>query len=171
MMKPFLQIGQVVGTHGIRGELRVQPWCDSPAQFCKLRTLYLEEGKTPVKVNSARVHKNLVILSLEGVESIEQGDLLRNRVLWVRREDISLEPGKFFIQDLIGLSVKNADTGAYYGTLTDVISTGRTDVYEVTGEDKVAHLFPAIKNIVVKTDPEQGEMLIRPIGGIFDDAD
>lgn len=170
-MKPFLQIGQIVGTHGIRGELRVQPWCDSPAFLCKFRTLYFEEGKTPVRVRGARVQKNLAVLSLEGVDSIEQGDLLRNRVLWMKREDAKLEPGKYFVQDLIGLAVKDADTGVCYGMLTDVITTGRTDVYEVTGEDKVPHLFPAIRDIVIKTDPEQGEMLIRPIGGIFDDAD
>jgi 16S rRNA processing protein RimM len=170
-MKPFLQIGKIVGTQGIHGELRVQPWCDSPAFLCGFSTLYLEDGKTPVQVRSARVHKNLVVLSLEGVDSIEQGDLLRSRILWMRREDARLESGKYFVQDLIGIAVKDADSGVGYGTLTDVFSTGRTDIYEVTGEDKVPHLFPAIAQIVIRTDPEQGEMLIRPIGGIFDDAD
>ncbi|MDD6175294.1 MAG: ribosome maturation factor RimM [Firmicutes bacterium] len=170
-MKPFLQIGKIVGTHGVRGELRVQPWCDSPAFLCRFRTFYLEEGKSPVRVRSARVQKNLALVSLEGVDSIEQGDQLRGRILWIRREDAKLEPGKFFIQDLIGLTVRDADTGVCYGSLTDVISTGRTDVYEVTGGDKIPHLFPAIRDIVIKTDPESGEMLIRPIGGIFDDAD
>ena len=149
----------------------MQPLCDSPAFLCKFRTLYLEEGKSPVRVRSARVQKNLALVSLEGVDSIEQGDLLRNRVLWIKREDAKLEPGKYFIQDLIGMIVRDADTGVCYGSLTDVISTGRTDVYEVTGEDRIPRLFPAIRDIVVKTDPESGEMLIRPIGGIFDDAD
>ena len=66
----YLEAGQVVGTHGVRGELRVQPWCDSPAQFAALTTLYWDAGKTPIKVK-CRPHKNIVLVKMEGVDTVQ----------------------------------------------------------------------------------------------------
>ena len=81
MGKEFLEAGKIVGTHGIRGELRVEPWCDSADFLTGFKTLYWNGGETPVKVLGARVHKSLVLMKLEGVESATQGDLLRGKVL------------------------------------------------------------------------------------------
>lgn len=172
MRKAFLEAGKVVGTHGVRGELRVEPWCDSPSFLAERGTLYWDaSGTRPVHVRSARVHKSLVLLSLEGVDSLETADTLRGRVLYLARADVQLPPGRFFIQDLLGLSVFDADTGTCYGTLTDVFETGANDVYEVTGSDGKKYLLPAIPDVLVDTDIETGRMEIRPIRGIFDDAD
>ena len=98
----FLEAGKIVGTHGIRGELRVEPWCDSADFLTGFKTLYWNGGETPVKVLGARVHKSLVLMKLEGVESATQGDLLRGKVLYLARKDAKLPEGRYFIQDLIG---------------------------------------------------------------------
>ena len=79
--------------------------------------------------------------------------------------------GKFFIQDVIGLEVTDADTGRRYGTLTDVLKTGANDVYTVRDSAGKEFLLPVIPDVVVDTDLEAGRLLVRPIKGIFDDED
>lgn len=172
MPNQYLEAGRIVGTHGVKGELRLEPWCDS-AEFLKpIQTLYWDkQGTQSVKVLASRPHKTLLLLTLEGVESATQGDTLRGKVLYLNRKDFKLPQGSFFIQDIIGLSVIDADTGIRYGKLTDVLRTGANDVYQVTADDKKEYLVPAIASVIVTTDVESGTMMIRPMKGIFDDAD
>ena len=108
MRKEFLEAGKVVGTHGVRGELRVEPWCDSAEFLTQFKTLYWEKGSVPVKVLGARVHKSLVLLRLEGVGSATQGDMLRGKILYLARKDAKLPEGRYFIQDLIGMQIQDA---------------------------------------------------------------
>ena len=110
MRKPFLECGKIVSTHGIAGEVRVQPWCDSPQDLEGIRTLYFDRGATPVGVLRARAHKNVVLLKLEGVDTVEAAQALRGRVLWAAREDIPLEEGEYFVQDLLGMEVFDASS-------------------------------------------------------------
>ena len=167
-MKQFLEAGQIVGTHGVRGEVRVQPWCDSPTFLARLQTLYFDEGRTPVKVKG-RPHGNLVLLTLEGVSTVQEASVLRGRVLSHNREDVELPEGTYFIQDLIGLRVVDADSGEEYGTLSDVSATGANDVYHIrTPRGEV--LIPAVPSVVIGTDVAGGVMTIRPLKGMFDDA-
>lgn len=171
MRKQYLEAGKIVGTHGVRGELRVQSWCDTPDVFCTLKILYFEQGSRPVKVVSSRPHKNIILVRLEGIETVEKADALRETILYMDRRDLRLEKGAYFIQDLIGLKVLDADTGVAYGTLTDVIKTGANDVYEVTGGDSSTHLVPVIPEVVVRVDLEEEKVFLRPLKGIFDDED
>ena len=173
MLQPYLEAGRIVGTHGIRGELRVEPWCDSPEFLKKFKTLYWKENDsfTPVQVKSARVHKNLALLQLDGVDSIEEGDVLRGRVLYLARKDARLPEGRYFIADLLGAQVIDADTGRVYGKITEVLKTGANDVYQVTDQKERNYLLPVIDEIVLDTDIEGGTVRVRPIKGIFDDAD
>ncbi len=171
MLKQFLEAGRIVGTHGVRGELRVEPWCDSAAFLAGFRTLYWDHGASAVKVKSARPHKSLLLLTIEGCDSATEGDLLRGKILYLNRDDVKLPEGKYFIQDIIGLSVLDADTGKKYGTLTEVLKTGANDVYQVEDADGKQYLVPVIPDVVVSTDVEAGELHIRPLRGIFDDED
>jgi 16S rRNA processing protein RimM len=168
-MKKFLECGKIVSTHGIRGEVKVQHWCDEPDYLCQFSTLYLEEGAKALAVENARAHKDMVILKLHGVEDIDAGNALRGKILYLNREDAP-EDGAFFLQDLLGLEVRDADSGHLYGKLTDVFATGANDVYEITGEDGVKRLAPAIPEVVVERDVAGGVILIRPLRGLFDDA-
>jgi len=169
-MKLFLEAGQIVGTHGIKGELRVQSWCDSLDTFCSLETLYLDEnGTEKISVLRARPHKNIVILLLEGIDGPQKADTMRNKSLFLYREDIKLEDGDFFVQDLIGLTVLDADSKKNYGILTNVSPTGANDVYHIKSPEGKEYLIPAIKDVIISTDIEKSEMLIRPLRGIFDE--
>ncbi len=171
MLKKYLEGGQIVGTHGVRGDLRVKPWCDSADFLRRFRTLYLDGGATPVKVLSSRVHKNQLLLRLEGVDSVERADLLRGRVLCFDRADARLPQGRYFMDDLLGLNVYDADTFVYYGTLTEILRTGANDVYQVTSMDHKNYLLPAVAPVVREIDLKKGRMLVRPVKGIFDDED
>lgn len=169
-MEQYLEIGKIVGTHGLKGEMRVDPWCDSPQFLCEFKTLYLAKGNTKLEVSS-RPHKNIAIVKAKGVDSIEDADKLRGKILYMNRNDAKLGEGEYFIQDLIGMIVADVDTGAEYGTLTDVLKTGANDVYQVTDSNKKDYLIPVIDDVVISVSLEDNKVLIRPLKGIFDDED
>ncbi len=171
MRKEYLEAGKIVGTHGIRGELRLEPWCDSAQFLLGFSTLYNKDGSVAYPVCSSRVHKSLLLLTLEGITSIEQGDAMRGRVLYFKRSDATLPEGRYFITDLIGLEAYDADTQAHYGTLTQVYHTGANDVYQITDGNQKDYLIPVIDSVVLETDIERRILRIRPIKGIFDHAD
>lgn len=165
--KRYLEAGQIVGTHGVQGEVRVQPWCDSPELFSTLKTLYWdEEGTRPVRVKS-RPHKRIALSKLDGVDTVQEASVLRGRVLYLSRDDLHLEEGRYFICDLIGLHVVDADTGEDYGKLTEVSSTGANDVYHLSMHGREI-LIPVIPSVVVEVDVEDGVVRIRPMEGLFD---
>lgn len=166
-MKRFLEIGKIVSVFGLRGEVKVQPWCDSPDFLCEFDTLYYKSG-TPVSIEQARVQKNLVIMKLEGTDTVEGAQALRGRVLYMDREDVELEEGAYFVQDLIGLEVRDAATDRLYGTITEVSETGANDVYHIKAPDGRMLYIPAIPDVVKETDIEGGRMLITPLDGLFD---
>ena len=170
MKKQFLDSGKIVGTHGIKGEVRIEPWADSPAFLCAFKTLYLDErGETAIRVKS-RPHKNITLCKIEGVDTIEAAERLRGRIVYINRDDVRLDEGVHFVQDLIGSKVRDYDTDAFYGTLTDVLRTGANDVYEITRDGR-QYLAPVIDEVVRAIDTENGVVRITPMKGIFDDAD
>lgn len=169
MKKQFLEIGKIVATQGIRGEVRVQYYCDSAEVLCDFDTLYLDKGKTAMEVTRAFPHKNVVVMKFQGIDKIEQAQALIGKILYLDRDDAELEEGLYFIQDIIGLTVKDADTGEIYGKITDVYQNGASDVYSIKKEDGRELMFPCIDEVVLNTDIDAGEMIIRPLPGLFDD--
>ena len=170
MKKQFLDSGRIVGTHGIRGEVRIEPWADSPEFLCAFKTLYLDErGETAIRVKS-RPHKHITLCKIEGVDTIESAERLRGKIVYIDRGDVQLGEGVHFVQDLIGSEVRDYDTDALYGTLTDVLRTGANDVYEITRDGR-QYLAPVIDEVVREIDTENGVVRITPMKGIFDDAD
>ena len=158
MKKQYLECGKIVATHGLRGEVKVMPWCDGPETLCGLSTLYLDGGKTPLRVERARPAKGMVLLKAEGVDTPEAAQALRG-----------LAEGQYYIQDLLGLTVEDADTGAVYGSLSDVTGTaGANDVYHITFPDGRVQLIPAIPQVVIQIDIDAGRMRIRPLEGLFE---
>ena len=168
MKKQFLESGKIVGTHGIKGEVRIDPWCDSPEFLCEFKKLFLDsDGKTFIEVNS-RPHKNITLCKIKGVNTIEEAEKLRGKLVYINRDDITLEEGVNFVQDLIGLYVKDADSGIVYGKITDVLRTGANDVYEITDKNNKTYFAPVIDDVIIKTNIDDGFILIRPMKGIFD---
>lgn len=172
MLKEFLEAGRIVGTHGIKGELRVDPWCDSSDFLAQFKTLYTKDGAQALEVISSRVHKNLLLVQLKGIDTIEQGDRMRGKVLFIKRSDVTLPKGRYFISDLLGMEVYNADDETIcYGAITDVIKTGANDVYQITDKQQKNYLIPVIDQVVIDTDIQGRKLLIRPMKGIFEDED
>lgn len=168
-MKQYLEIGKIVNIHGLHGDVKVVPWCDDAEFLCEFEELYLGKLHKKVEVTSARVQKGNVLLHIKGIETPEQAQTLRNQILFMDRDDVELEEGVYFIQDLIGLEVSDADSGEVYGKLTDVYQTGANDVYEVKNESGKTYLVPGIPDVIVETNIEQGTMTIRPLEGLFDE--
>ncbi len=171
MKKKFLEGGKIVSTHGIRGEVKVNYWCDDPYELTSLKYFYFDEGKEKIKVEKLRVNKNQLIVKLEGVNNPDEAQNLRGRVLYIDRNDLSLGEREYFIADIIGLKVIDAETDEEYGTLCDVSFTGANDVYHIKFSDGKQKLIPAIPQVVIETDIDSGVMKIKPMAGLFDDED
>lgn len=169
MIKQYLEVGKIVGTHGLKGEVRIDPWCDGAAFLCKFKKLYYAD-KSEISVVSARPHKNVAIVMFKGINTVEQAELLRGKTVYINRDDVRLPKGTHFIQDIIGLKAYDADTNTEYGEVTDVLKTGANDVYQISKDGK-DYLIPVIPDVVIETDTENGILKIRPIKGIFDDED
>ena len=169
MQKRYLETGQIVSTHGVRGEVRVQPWCDSVDFLKAFRTLYRDgEGGRPVRVLSCRAHGRVAIMKLEGVDTPEQAQTLRGQVLWCDRADAPPVDG-WFIQDLLGCRViDDADPQKVYGTLCDVFATGANDVWTVRSDGGREYMLPVIDDVVKSVDTSEGVIRITPLKGIFD---
>ena len=170
MLKQYLEVGRIVGTHGIRGEMRVECWANSPDFLKKFKKLWLDEGKTSLDV-TCRPHKNIALMTAKGVSSIEEADKLRGKVLYIDRDDVKLEEGEHFVQDIIGLSVTDAGNDTVYGTVKDVLKTGSNHVYEMKAPDGRLYYSPVIPDILDRFDFEGGAVYIHPMKGLFDDED
>ena len=169
MKNKFLEVGKIVGTHGVRGMVRIQPWCDSAEFFCTLKRLYLNnDGSDKLSVNNSRPHGNVVIAAIKGIDSIEQAEKFRNKVLYMDRRDAKLEEGQYFITDLIGCEVFDADTERLLGKISDVSQTGANDVWHINKNGK-EYLIPCIDEVVISVDIDAEKIIIKALKGIFED--
>ena len=163
-----LEIGKIVAIHALKGEMRVQPWCDTPDFMSRFKRMFLDGIE--YRVESARPSKNIVLVKLAGIDTPELAQKQVNKILTVDRADIQLEKGVYFVADLIGLTVIDADDeSVVYGELTEVSQTGANDVYHVRFADGRTRYVPAIPQVVLETDLERRVMRIRPLAGLFED--
>ena len=170
MKKEFIESGKIVGTHGVRGGLRVQPWCDTPEFLCGFKNIYIKmsESFNPVKVKSAKPHGNVVIMELDGIDTMEKAEALRNKVVNIQRSDLKLEKDQYLICDLIGCEVFDADTNKMLGTVVDVSKTGANDVWHIKSDDN-EYLIPVIDDVVIDVTIDENRVVIRPLKGIFEE--
>ncbi len=168
MKKQYLECGKIINTHGVGGGVKIESFCDSPKVLASLKKVYMEKNNTFVsfKVMRASVFKQFVIAELEGITDIDMAIPLKGTVLYADRSDFHLEPGAYFIADLIGLPIIDVDNGTEYGILREVINRGASDIYVIdtpTGE----RMMPVVDEFVKSVDPEKG-ILVSPIEGMFD---
>lgn len=170
MKKQFLEIGKIVGTHGVKGMVRIQPWSDDGAFLTKFKIFYLKNGKS--KIDAAKIipHGNVVLAEIKGIATIEDAEKLRGKVLYIKRGDANLPKDRYFISEIIGSQVFDADTDILLGKLTDVSKTGANDVWHITKDGK-EYLVPAIDPVIVDVNIDTDIIKIRPLKGIFDDED
>ena len=165
MNQNLLPTGQIVNTHGLRGHVKVMPWADDPDELLDYERFFIDGREYRVQHSSRQ--KSMILLKLEGVDSMEDAAKLRQKEISIAREDVELEDGVAFIADLIGLPVL-AD-GVEIGKLTEVLTLPGNDVYVVKGQRE--YLIPAVKEFVEPLDPSQGCVRVHLIEGMESDAD
>ena len=171
MKNKYLETGKIVGTHGVRGMVRVQAWADNGEFLKKFKRFYLDKaGNKYLDVLEVKPANTVVLVKFRGVDSVPEAEALRNTVIYIDREDVKLPKGNYFIADLIGSKVYNFDDDCYLGVITEVSSTGANDVWHIEKDGK-EYLFPSVKEMIDNIDIENEKVVIKPIKGIFDDED
>ncbi len=162
-------VGEVLGPHGIRGEVRVYPVTDFPERFLYRERFYVgRDGAWHwFDVQNARFHKGVAILKLEGVETRNLAEGLRSRLVCVPESDLPpLEEGHYYHHQIVGLVVKTVE-GQVLGRVEGIHSTGANDVYLVKGEGR-EYLVPALRRVVRVVDLESRTLTIEPLPGMLE---
>ena len=163
----YLEVASVTKPHGVRGELKLFCLCDSPDSLRGVKNLYTDaEGKNALSVKSLKNSQGFAIVGCLEIGSVEEAETYRGKTLYAHRDDIKKEEGAFFVCDLLGLSVIDADSGKVYGTLGDIFPSPASDIYAVK-TDRGEVLVPAVPQFIKDIDLERG-IFITPISGMFD---
>ena len=147
-MQQYLEAGKVVTTHGVRGEMKLELWCDGVNFLKKVGRLYP---------------------SAQGVDDMDAARALRGQVFYFDRNDATLPAGRWYVADLIGCEVRDADTGRVYGVVTSVDHPGAQDIYTVKAPNGKEYMFPGVDAFLKERNPPEGYLLVTPIPGLLDD--
>ena len=168
-MTKYLEIGQIVNTFGIKGMVKIKPFTDDINRFDKLKKVYIKnkESKKEYQIQEVKYHKNMVLMKLEGIDTPEQADLLRQSYLLVDRADEEpLEEGVYYIVDLLGLEVYT-DENKLLGKVEDIFNTGSNDIYVIKDEMGKQILLPGIPEVLKNVDLEKGRITVHLIPGLI----
>jgi len=163
MKKEFLEAGKIVNTHGVRGEVKIMPWADSPDFLLGFKKFYINDEA--IKVKSARVHKNAVIASLDGITDVDAAAALKNKIIFISRKDAKLEKGQYFIQDIIGLPALDDVTGEEIGTVKEVLDMPAQSIYVIVRNGKEI-LVPDVPEFITEVSADKGYVKIHLIEGM-----
>ena len=163
MKLPYIEAGEIVTTHGVRGEVKVLSWLDSPEMLCEFDRCRIS-GREYV-MDSVRVQKTCNLVKLRGVDTMEDAQKLRGKTMELYREDISDE--LIFAAELVDVEVY-AD-GACIGKIKEVLDYPSNSVYVVQGERE--YLIPAVKEFILSTDLERNQMQVKLLKGMASDED
>lgn len=168
MKLDYIQVGRIVNAHGIKGEVRLLPQGFDPEEITPFKTLYLGRDKTPVSPTASHVHKHFVLLKFPGVDDMNAALSYKERPVYIRRADVDSDA--VFDSELIGMDVKNADTGEYLGKLTLVEDYPASKIYTVTGEK--TYLIPAVPEVfIASVDLDANLMEVHMLKGLATDED
>lgn len=163
MKLPYIEAGEIDTTHGVRGEVKVLSWLDSPEMLCEFDRCRIS-GREYV-MDSVRVQKTCNLVKLRGVDTMEDAQKLRGKTMELYREDISDE--LIFAAELVDVEVY-AD-GACIGKIKEVLDYPGNSVYVVQGERE--YLIPAVKEFILSTDLERNQMQVKLLKGMASDED
>ena len=164
----FIECGKIINTHGCRGSVKAESWCNTEEDLACLKKVFIKQGALykEYKVNKASIFKQFVIFEFAGLSDMDEAMLLKNKTLYAQRDDFELEEGEFFLADMIGLDVIDADTKQVYGKLSEIINRGASDIYVVKTEQG-ERMIPAVDEFIISIDINEG-IFVRPISGMFD---
>lgn len=163
MRLQFVEAGEIVNTHGVKGEVKVLSWMDRPEDLVGFDRCRI--ARHDYEIELSRVQKTCVLIKLQGVDTLEAAQALRGKTLLLYREDISDEV--IFAAELIGVEVYH--DGGKIGVITEVLDYPGNSVYVVTGEKK--YMIPAVKEFILHTDLDENRMDVKLLEGMETDAD
>ena len=167
-MEEYFEIGQIVNTSGLKGEIKIKPFTDDIKKFNNLKTIYVSMKKElkEFEIQHVRFSKNMVFLKLKGIDTIEEAEDYRNLYLKIKRDkDEKLEEDVYYVVDLIGCTVYT-DDNQELGKVDDVFSTGSNDVYVVKDELGKQVLLPAIKDVIKNVDIANKTIIVHLLEGL-----
>lgn len=168
-MVEYLKIGQIINTHGVKGEVKIYPLTDDIKRFKGLKKVWMEspDGYRAFKVEGVKFVKDFPIIKLQNITTMNDAEKLKDEYIYVDRENaVKLPEDTYFIADLIGMQVFTEEE-KLLGTLTDVIPTGANDVYEITPPEGKAFLIPAIGDVILDVDVEGRRMVVKLLEGLI----
>ena len=170
-MQNYLPACKIVSTHGVRGEMKALPLCDGAAFLAKFKRLFTSaDGAGQTRVLGVRAQGNVILLRLDGVTDMDAARAQVGRTYYLAKADAKLPRGRYFIDDLLGCDVVDADTDRIYGQLTNVDRPAAQDIYTVTDGAGEEHMLPAVPEFVKKIDIDARKIFVTPIEGMFTDA-
>lgn len=158
----LIETGRIINTHGLRGDVKIEPWANSPADFCAFSRLFLDGREHSLL--SARASGRFVIAHLDGIDSIDDAEAAKNKVVYVPREDIELEEGEYLLEDLVGLEALDNESGASLGRVVEILCPPGGDVLVIRGTREI--LVPLRPEFVKDVDVEGGKVFIALIEGM-----
>lgn len=172
-MTEYLNVGKIVNTHGIRGEVRVISQTDFPEERYKKggKLTLFKQGMQPLEltITNHRKHKNFDLLTFEGYPNINDVEVFRDGILKVSEHDLTdLEENEFYYYEIIGLNVIDED-GETLGKIKEILSTGANDVWIVQRKGKKDVLIPYIESVVKEIDLDAGVVHVEIPEGLIDD--
>lgn len=171
-MKEYLPACRLVATHGVHGELKALPLCDGIAFLASLKRLYpSQEGGEPLLLRAVRGQRDRAILCFAGIDDIDKARSLVGRTFYFAKRDVQLPQDRYFIDDVLGCSVVDANSGVIYGTVSDVDHPAAQDIYTVTDEKGATYRFPAVPAFVQEIDIQNRKVTVTPIPGMFSASD
>lgn len=163
----YLCVGKIVGSRGTNGELKVDPWCDSPEDFFEIKNLFTDISDLPLNIENLRTHKNQILMKIKNVTDKNSVENLRGKSIYAFKKDIPIDENRYFIEDLKGCKIIDAKSKVIYGVLKDVLNTGASDIYSVINSKNKEYLVPIIDGTIEEINLENEQIFINPIKGVF----
>ena len=168
-MTLYIKIGQIINTHGHKGELKILPLTDDINRFYDAEHFYVQQGNEYQKchVKQCRLHQNRAILAFEEIPDMNEAEKLKGKYLELPEEELKpLPTGHYYIYQLIGLDVYEEER--FLGRIEDILQTGSNDVYAVKDPNGRMLYIPALKEVVRDIDPAARVVKIKIPPGLFD---
>lgn len=171
----YLECGKAVSTHGVRGTLRMESYCDEPEVLAKLRRMYVKKPSGEfecMKVRAASVQKQMVLCTFESITTLEEAIGFKNTIFYADRADLKIPENAVFVADIVGLPVLDNNSGEKYGILTQVITPGGREVYVVGDVNGGTFMIPVVPEFVksIETEGEHAGIYVELIEGMREDA-
>ena len=166
----FLEVGKIINTHGLRGDVKIVTWTDYPEDFEEIDRVYIKRktGDEVLNISYVKYQKNNIIVKFKEIADINEAEKYKNLIVYADRNDLpELEEGAHYIADLIGLEIVSED-GKHIGELVDVFNTGANDIYDVKRSGKKNLLLPVIDEVVKDIDLENKKITVHVMEGLDD---